>query len=129
MASFYGFGIEGLIDDPKYAMQKADIGLDAKTFAEYSGFFFPVTFIPCLLFGSPIISGYKKTDVLGWCTCLWGVAALLHGLCWSMWQLHILSTLIGFLEGISGVLTHILITEYFVEKYKTRAYFAYSMSN
>jgi hypothetical protein len=29
MASFYGYGIAGKIDDPFYAMQKADLGLNA----------------------------------------------------------------------------------------------------
>jgi hypothetical protein len=85
MASFYGFGIDGLIDNSKYAMQKSDIGLDSKSYAEYSGFFFTITFIPCLLFGGPIISGFKKTNVLGWSCFLWSVAAVLHGLSTSMW--------------------------------------------
>jgi sugar phosphate permease len=36
--------------------------------------------------------------------------------------------MIGFFEGISAATTHYLVTEYFSTKYKTRAYFAYSVS-
>ena len=67
MASFYGYGVEGKLDDQFYAMQKSDIGLDATSYAEYTGFFFSVTFIPCLLFGVPIIERYKKTTALAVC--------------------------------------------------------------
>lgn len=33
MASFYGYGVGGKLNDPFYAMQKDDIGLDSKSYA------------------------------------------------------------------------------------------------
>lgn len=71
LAYFYGFGIADKIDDPKYAMQSVKgFGLNPKTYAEYCGFWFVITFIPCLLFSGPFIKRYRKTKILGWCTLI-----------------------------------------------------------
>jgi MFS family permease len=85
MSSFYGFGIAGKIDDPFYAMQKTDLGLNAQSYAEYSTVYFGMTFIPCLLLGGPIINDWNRKNVLGWCTVLWGVCSVLHGFVTDMW--------------------------------------------
>ena len=85
MASFYGYGVGGKLNDPFYAMQKDDIGLDSKSYAQYSGFWFNCTFIPCLLFGGPLVTNLKKTTALGWATLLAGVAVAGHGVATEMW--------------------------------------------
>jgi hypothetical protein len=54
MSSFYGFGIGDKINDPEYAMQKSEIGLNAATYAQYSGVWFTAPYVPALLFGGVI---------------------------------------------------------------------------
>jgi hypothetical protein len=79
MSSFYGFGIGDKINDPEYAMQKSTIGLNASTYAEYSGIWFTAPYIPTLLFGGVLFSSFPKKAMLGWCTFFLGVAVIGHG--------------------------------------------------
>jgi hypothetical protein len=106
MSSFYGYGVEGKYLDPKYSMKTDVIGFDAQTYAQYLGLWFTITFIPTLLLGGPLIENYHKTNVLGWCNLLSGMAALLHGFITHIWQAHILISVIGLLQGLSASLTY-----------------------
>lgn len=127
MASFYGFGIEGYTDDKFYNMRKDMVDLDAQSYAEYSTVYFGITFIPSLLLGGPIIQSCNRSNFLGMSTVIWGACSILHAFATRMWMLYILIAIIGMLSGLSASLTHQLVTEYFEEKYWTRAYFAYSI--
>lgn len=95
MAQFYGFGVEGKSDDPFYSMKLVVIGLNAQSYAQYVGLWFTITFIPCLLLGGPLIEGYKKTNVLGWCTAISGVVTVMHAMVTHAWQAQILIALAG----------------------------------
>lgn len=85
MSAFYGFGMAGKLDDPFYAMQATNIGLNAKTYADYSGLFYTIGFLPALIFGGPIIQSLPKAQTLGWCTFIWGSSSAMHGLVSHMW--------------------------------------------
>lgn len=85
MASFYGFGVAGLLNNPEYAMQKADIGLNSFTYAEYSSFWLMITFIPALLLCGPIVQTWPRVKTLGWCCFGWGIASVLHAYTKAMW--------------------------------------------
>ena len=87
MSSFYGYGVDGKLDDPFYAMQKSDIGLTPQSFADYSGLYFTITFLPGLLLGGPIIQNMSKTNALGWCMFIWGACSAAHGLVTEMWMI------------------------------------------
>lgn len=127
MASFYGYGVAGKVDEKFYNMRLAIIGLDPQSYAEYCTFWFSITFIPCLLLSGPIISDWNRIRTLGWCTIGWGCASVAHGFAWDMWILQVCAMIIGFFSGTSAALTHQLVTDFFEKKYWTKAYFAFSI--
>lgn len=106
MPAFYGFGIAGKLDDPFYAMQKDTIGLDSKTYADYCGISFTITFIPCLLFAGPIIADWPQVRTFGVCLTLQGILICLHGSAQAMWELLVYSFTTGILQGISAAIVH-----------------------
>ena len=85
MAQFYGYGVDGKSDDPRYSMKLVVDGLNAQSYAQYVGLWFTVTFIPCMLFGGPLIVDYNKTNVLGWCTAMNGLVTALHSIVTHVW--------------------------------------------
>ena len=70
-------------------------GLNAQSYAQYVGLWSTVTFVPCLLLGGPLIEGFKKTNVLGWCTALSGAVTVLHAFVTQMWEAQVLIALSG----------------------------------
>lgn len=128
MASFYGFGVEGLIDDPFYSMQMVkNLGLNGTTYGLYSSLWQIITFIPALLLGGPIVNNWNRSSTLGWCTFIWGGCSCLHGIAWNMEILYGLSAMIGFVQGLSSALVYTLVSEYFEDRYKLKAYYAFSI--
>lgn len=128
MASFYGFGVEGKADNPKYAMKLEVTDLDPQTYAQYIGLWFTVAFIPSLLLGGPLIQNLSKIKVLGWCTALSGLMMGSHSLVTSVWQCQIMIAICGVLQGLSVSIAFQYVTEFFPQKYKTRAFYIFSMS-
>lgn len=66
--------------------------------------------------------------VIGVSCIFWSILTGLIGITTQVWQAYLLMLCIGALQGLSGAMFYIIVSEFFDHQYKVRAYFAFQMS-
>ena len=76
--AMFGFGIDGYSENPYYTIGKDIPGLDSDTYGSLVGFYYSLTYAPCLLFMGHLTSVLNRKLMVGFACIMWGVFTYLN---------------------------------------------------
>ena len=101
MGTVYGYGVAGH-ETPFYRMTQDVEGLTNSAYGAYVGFYYSITFLPCMLLAGHLTEKWNRTLMVGVSCFTWGILTFSHCFVSGVRQLYLLRMLLGVTQSLAG---------------------------